>query len=256
MSTKPEQAVSRRGRCTSSKRRRSGGPADVADPEAWTLRLDAHRPRGARRRAGAREGARAPTPSNSGGRLPARPPGGQARRHRRRPAQRPRLRADRHARRRPLRGRGPDPPVLGHRAAPGRALGAEQARPRARRRDRPGQDGRRPHRPRQRARRHRARLPHRRVRPGRPALPAHGAHRVGSRAWPTRWPSTTRWCASAPSWPPRSTSRCPTTRGASRRRARPPSTGAGVHRARREALRPLHPAVHPGLAAPPRRARA
>ena len=34
-----------------------------------------------------------------------------------------------------------------------------------------------PDRARQRARRHRARLPHRRVRPGRPALPAHGPHR-------------------------------------------------------------------------------
>ena len=47
---------------------------------------------------------------------------------------------------------------------------------------------------------------------------------AASPAWPTRWRSTTTWCASARTWPRRSTSRCPTTPGASRPPARRPST--------------------------------
>ena len=52
-----------------------------------------------------------------------------------------------------------------------------------------------------------------------------------------------------------STSRCPMTPGASRPPARRPSIRCRLHRPRRAALRPLHPPVHPGLAAPRRCAR-
>ena len=45
---------------------------------------------------------------------------------------------------------------------------------------------------------------------------------AASPAWPTRWPSTTSWCASIPTWRPPSTSRCRTTPAASRPRAPTP----------------------------------
>ena len=68
-------------------------------------------------------------------------------------------------------------PVLGHRHPPRAAVGAEQARPRARRRHRPGQGHRRPDRPGQRARRHRAAVPLRRLRPRRADVPRERAQR-------------------------------------------------------------------------------
>ena len=106
---------------------------------------------------------------------------------------------------------------------------------------------------RQRARRHRARLPHRRVRPGRPALPAHGPHgRAVVRRQRRGDPQPARARVS-PTWPRRSTTPCPTTpRRASRGRGGV-LLGAGLHRARGAAVRALHPPVHPRLAAPSRR---
>ena len=153
-----------------------------------------------------------------------------------------------------LRRRRPHPPLLGHRAASGRAVGPEPARPRARRRHGPGQDRRRPDRARQRARRHRARLPHRRIGPGRAALPAPGA----------RGRALVRGQRGGHPQPPRAREpragrravRAAALRHAGRagRGAQAFYSDARVHGARRAALRALHPAVHPRLAAPSRRA--
>ena len=114
--------------------------------------------------------------------------------------------------------------LLGHRHPPRAPVGAEQARPRPRRRHRPGQGHRRPDRPGQRARRHRPAVPLRRLRPGRPDVP-HQRHRGRSvRRCRTRSGSTTAWCANGPTSPPRSTTSTPTTSGASRPRAASPTT--------------------------------
>ena len=226
-------------------RRRRPGVVDAA--------AERGRPRRARCRAGHGEEEEHRSPRARAPGLPARRPGRQARRRRRRPARRPRLRPHRGPGRRALQRRGPHAPVLGHRAASRRALGAEQARPRAGRRHGPGQDDRRPDRARQRARRHRARLPHRRVRPGGPALPAHGPHgRPLLRRQRGGDPQPTRARVSPPGGRAVRPAALRHTRRASRGR-RGVLLGAGLHRARGAAVRALHPPVHPRLAAPPRR---
>ena len=147
---------------------------DVADPASWTLRLDAADHAELDAALAVAKSKSADPLAARARRLPPRRPGRQAPGRRRCAPERARLRPHRHPRDVALRRRRPHAPLLGHRPAPRRAVGPEQARPRARRRHRPGQDDRRSDGARQRARRRRARLPHRRLRPGRPALPAHG----------------------------------------------------------------------------------
>ena len=149
-------------------------------------------------------------------------------RHRGRADRRPRLRAaPRHRPRRLHPGRDGDP-LLGHRHAPRPAVGAEQARPRARRRHRPGQGDRRPDRAGQRARRRRAAVPLRRLRPRRPACASRTAAPAACRRSPTRCASTTGSSPSGPTSPPRSTTSCRTTSAASR----PPGGKPLLHRCR------------------------
>ena len=148
-------------------------------------------------------------------RLPAAHAAAAPRAHRGRTDQRPWLRAA--ARHRPQRllAERDGVAVLGHRHAPGHAVAAEQVRPRAGRRHRSAQGGRRPDGARQRDRWRGAAVPLRRQRPGRPDVSGErhqrrpvGRGELGAHPQPPGAPS-------GPSWRPRCTTSCPTTSAAS-----------------------------------------